>query len=327
MMEEDELCFPQYTNLSCRKLYRSQFEKVLVSFILCFISVITVSLNLLVIISISHFRQLHTSTNLVLLSLAVSDFSVGFLILFQLMLIDGCWYLNDSMCVLYYILDVVVTSASVGNMVLISIDRYVAICDPLHYSLKVTPKRVCVCISLCWICSLSYVFIVLRMNFKQPGRLNSCFGECVINVGFTEQVTDLFVTFIIPITVIIVLYVRVFLVAAAQAQAMRSHIAAITHQHSRKITVKESEMKAAKILGVVVVAFLTCLCPYFWVTLVGQETLLNALTSAFVICLFYFNSCLNPLIYAFFYPWFRNSIKYIISLQILKPGSCDANIL
>lgn len=100
-------------------------------------------------------RQLHTSTNLILLSLAVSDFSVGFLILFQLMLIDGCWYLNDSMCVLYYILDVVVTSASVGNMVLISIDRYVAICDPLHYSLKVTPKRVCVCISLCWICSLS----------------------------------------------------------------------------------------------------------------------------------------------------------------------------
>lgn len=165
------------------------------------------------------------------------------------------------------------------------------------------------------------------MNFKQPGRFNSCFGECVINVGFTEQVTDLFVTFIIPITVIIVLYVRVFLVAAAQAQAMRSHIAAITHQHSRKITVKESEMKAAKILGVVVVAFLTCLCPYFWVTLVGQDTLLNALTSAFVICLFYFNSCLNPLIYAFFYPWFRNSIKYIISLQILKPGSCDANII
>ncbi|XP_043986953.1 trace amine-associated receptor 8a-like [Gambusia affinis] len=326
-MEEDELCFPQFTNLSCRKLNRSQLEKVLISFIICFISVITVSLNLLVIISISHFRQLHTSTNLVLLSLAVSDFSVGFLILFQLMLIDGCWYLNDSMCVLYYILDVVVTSASVGNMVLISIDRYVAICDPLHYSLKVTPKRVCVFISLCWICSLSYVTIALRTNFKQPGMFNSCFGECVINFSFNEQVADLFVTFIIPITVIVVLYVRVFLVAAAQVQAMRSHIAAITHQHSRKITVKESEMKAAKILGVVVVAFLTCLCPYFWVTLVRQDTLLNTLSSAFVICLFYFNSCLNPLIYAFFYPWFRNSIKYIISLQILKPGSCDANIL
>ncbi|XP_017163972.1 trace amine-associated receptor 8a-like [Poecilia reticulata] len=326
-MEEDELCFPQFTNLSCRKLNRSQFEKVLISFMLCFISVTTVSLNLLVIISISHFRQLHTSTNLVLLSLAVSDFSVGFLILFQLMLIDGCWYLNDSMCVLYYILDVVVTSASVGNMVLVSIDRYVAICDPLHYSLKVTPKRARVCISLCWISSLSYVTIVLRMNFKEPGRFNSCFGECVINVGFTEQVADLFVTFIIPITVIVVLYVRVFLVAAAQVQAMRSHVAAVTHQHSRKIIVKDSEMKAAKILGVVVVAFLMCLCPYFCVTLVGQDTLLNTLSSAFVICLFYFNSCLNPLIYAFFYPWFRNSIKYIISLQILKPGSCDANIL
>lgn len=272
-------------------------------------------------------RKLHTSTNLILLSLAVSDFSVGFLILFQIMLVDGCWYLNDQMCVFYYILDVVVTSASVGNMVLISIDRFMAICDPLHYPLKVTPKRAQICISLCWICSLCYVFIGLRKNFKQPRKFSSCFGECVINVGFTEQIADLFLTFIIPITIIVILYVRIFVVAVTQVQAMRSHIASVTHQCSRKTIVKESEVKAAKILGVVVVAFLMCLCPYFCVTLVGQETLIDNLSAGFVICLFYFNSLLNPLIYAFFYPWFRNSIKLIISLQILKSGSCDASIL
>ncbi|KAF7641530.1 hypothetical protein LDENG_00278460, partial [Lucifuga dentata] len=80
-------------------------------------------------------------------------------------------------------------------------------------------------------------------------------------------------------------------------------------------------------LGIVVIVFLICLCPYFCISLSGQDTFLNASTAAFVICLFYFNSCLNPVIYAFCYPWFRKSIKLIVTLQILQPGSCQTNIL
>ncbi|XP_037542138.1 trace amine-associated receptor 8a-like [Nematolebias whitei] len=325
-MEEDELCFPQLLNTSCRKLKRSEFETVVVSFVLCFISLVTVSLNLLVVISISHFRQLHSSTNLVLLSLAFSDFFVGLMILPQLMLLDGCWYVGDLMCLLYYVFVAVITSASVGNMVLISIDRYVAVCDPLHYPNKVTPKRAQICVSLCWTFSLCYAIILLKDNFKQPGRFNSCSGECVIDVGVIEQSVDLFLTFLIPITVIIVLYLKVFVVAVSQVRVMRSHISAVTHQHSGK-TIMKSEIKAARTLGVVIVVFLMCLCPYFCVTIVKQDNLLNTLSSALVLCLFYFNSCLNPVIYAFFYPWFRKSIKLIITLQILKSGSFDTNFL
>uniref|UniRef100_A0A3Q3AF77 Trace amine-associated receptor 13c-like n=1 Tax=Kryptolebias marmoratus TaxID=37003 RepID=A0A3Q3AF77_KRYMA len=304
---------------------RSQSETMVVSFVLCFISLITACLNLLVIISISHFKQLHSSTNLVLLSLAVSDFFVGLLMLFQIMLLDGCWYFGNLMCFLYYVFNAVLTTASVGNMVLISVDRYVAICDPLHYPIKVTPKRAQICVSLCWSCSLCYAIILLRDNLKQPGKFNSCSGECVIIVGVTTQIADLFLTFIIPIAIIIVLYLKVFVAAVSQIRVMRVHTVAVTNQHSGKI-IKKSEIKAARTLGVVVVVFLMCLCPYFCVTLADQETLLNTSSVAFFLCLFYFNSCLNPVIYAFFYPWFRKSIKIIISLQILKSGSCDTNV-
>nr|XP_046260188.1 trace amine-associated receptor 13c-like [Scatophagus argus] len=326
-LEGTELCFPQLLNTSCRKPMRPLFEAMLIYFLLFSISLLTAALNLLVIISISHFKQLHTPTNLLLLSLAVSDFFVGLLMFFQIILIDGCWFLGDFICVLYYILDFIITSVSIGTMVLISVDRYVAICDPLHYPTKVTVREATICICLCWVCSVLYNIIIMKENFKHPGRYNSCTGECVVLVDYVAGLADLFLTFIGPVTVIVVLYVRVFVVAVSQARAMRSHIAAVTLQFSVSVTAKKSEIKAARTLGVVIIVFLLCLCPYFCITLTGQNTMLNASSAAFVICLFYFNSCLNPLIYVFSYPWFRKSVKLIATLQILKPDSCEINML
>ncbi|XP_067371474.1 trace amine-associated receptor 13c-like, partial [Channa argus] len=273
------------------------------------------------------FRQLQTPTNLLLLSLAVSDLFIGFIMLFQIMLIDGCWFLGDLMCTLYIFFDSVVSNTSVGIMMLISIDRYVAICDPLHYSTKVTPKRVSVWVLLCWIFFIFYVSLQIKEDFDQPGRFNTCAGECVMICKIVDQVIDMIFTFLIPIIVIVVLYMRVFVVAVSQARAMRSHIAAVSLQRSVKVTVKKSEMKAAGTLGVVIVVFLICMCPYFGDTMTGQDTLLNSSSAAFIIWLYYFNSCLNPMIYAFFYPWFRKSIRLIVTLQILKPGSCETNML
>ncbi|XP_017296026.1 trace amine-associated receptor 1-like [Kryptolebias marmoratus] len=325
-MEED-LCFPQLLNISCKRPKNSASHIYPGFLFLSFISLMTAVLNLLVIISVSHFRQLHTPTNFLLLSLAVSDFFVGLLLLFQIMLLDGCWYFGDLMCVLFVFLGIIITSASIGNMVLISIDRYVAICDPLHYSAKVTAKKVQICVSLCWTTSLCYAIVLFRDNLKHLDRFNTCFGECVINMGFIEQVASLCFTFIVPITVIIVLYLRVFVVVVSQIRAIHTQNAAVKHHYSGKVTAKKSEIKAARTLGVVVVVFLVCLCPYFCVTLSGQNSSINTSSVVFVVCLFYFNSFLNPLIYAFFYPWFRRSVKLIFTLQVLKTGSSDAKIL
>ncbi|XP_056290308.1 trace amine-associated receptor 13c-like [Pseudoliparis swirei] len=326
-LEEAELCFPQLLNSSCRKTMRPHSLSMLTYILMSSISLFTVTLNLLVIISISHFRQLHTPTNLLLLSLAVSDFFVGFLMFFNILLIDGCWLFGDLMCTLSVYLAYLITSASIGTMVLISVDRYVAICEPLHYANKVTQKRVQVCICLCWICSALLHSLLLMNNLEQPGRYNSCLGECVVVINYIAGLADLFFSFIGPVTVIIVLYMRVFVVAVTQARAMRSHIAALPLKCSVTVTANKSEMKAARNLGVIVVVFLLCICPFYFVSLTGQDTLSNVSSVAFVICLFYFNSCLNPVMYAFFYLWFRKSIKLIVTLKILQPGSYAANMM
>ncbi|XP_029981140.1 trace amine-associated receptor 13c-like [Sphaeramia orbicularis] len=327
-LEGGEFCFPQLLNISCRKPVQHHAETVFLYILLSSISLLTVTLNLLVVISISHFRQLHTSTNLLLLSLAVSDFLVGFVLMpIQILLIGGCWVLGSFVCGLFYYASFILTSASVGNMVLISVDRYVAICDPLQYPTKVTPRRVRVCVCLCWAFSVFYNGLILNDFLKHPDRYNSCYGECIVVIDPITGAVDVVLTFIGPITVIVVLYMRVFVVAVSQARTMRSHIASVTHQHSQTVTALKSEVKAARTLGVVIVVFLICFCPYFYPSLAGQDISTSMAFSVFGVWLLYFNSCLNPLIYTFFYPWFRKSIRLIVTFYIMKPDSCNVSLM
>ncbi|XP_070771048.1 trace amine-associated receptor 13c-like [Enoplosus armatus] len=321
-----EFCFPQLLNISCKKPTLPWSEAVLLNILLPSICVLTAALNLLVIISVSHFRQLHTPTNILLLSLAVSDFLVGLLLMpVEILLKTSCWFHGDLMCSLYVYASYIITSASVGDMVLISVDRYVAICDPLHYPTRITVTRVKLCVCLCWSCSVLYSSLFLKNDLSQPDRHNSCFGECVVVVDHVAGAVDLVLTFFVPITIIIVLYMRVFAVAVSQARAMRSHITAVRLQHSVTLTTK-SELKAARTLGVLVLVFLICFCPYYCVIL-APDNVHNASSASYVLYLFYFNSCLNPVIYALFYPWFRKAITQIATFKILQPGSCESNIL
>ncbi|XP_068602516.1 trace amine-associated receptor 13c-like [Brachionichthys hirsutus] len=323
--DEAELCFPELFNASCRKPKHPHSDAVLIYIVMPFTSLLTVILNLLVIISISHFKQLHTPTNLLLLSLACSDFFVGVLMCFHILISDGCWVLGDIMCALYTIFGFTTSSASVGTMVLISVDRYVAICDPLRYSTKITVSRVTTCICLCWLCSILYNGLLMNDNLSQLDRYISCIGECVIVINSSAGIADIVLTFFAPVTAIIVLYMRVFVVAVSQARAMRSHISSITFSGTE--SAKKSELKAARTLGVVIVVFLTCLSPYFISSLLGENSLFTAASVPLQSWFFYFNSCLNPVIYAFCYPWYRKSIKLIVTLKILEPDSCLANVL
>ncbi|XP_055008715.1 trace amine-associated receptor 13c-like [Boleophthalmus pectinirostris] len=320
-VEESELCFPHLHNSSCRKPPSHTSEAHITLVLLVFMSITTTLLNLLVIISIAHFRQLHSSTNLILLSLAVSDFLVGLVVTPVFTYITtSCWYFGDILCVLFYVVTVIACTASIGSVVLISIDRYLAISDPLRYSIKMNRKVISVSISVCWINAFLHTLIVTFENWLNLGAYKSCQGECTV---FFWIEFDLMWAFVIPISIIIILYARVFVIAVSQARAMRSHVAAEKGKISKK-----SETKAAKNLGIVVLVYLLCYCPYYSVAYVDTVLIsLNSPVQTFLCCLVFMNSGLNPLIYTMIYPWFRKSIKLIVTLQILKSGSRDYLVL
>ncbi|XP_034749323.1 trace amine-associated receptor 5-like, partial [Etheostoma cragini] len=268
-----------------------------------------------------------TPTNILLLSLAVSDFLVGLVLMpVEVLRQTSCWSLGDFVCFLYNYLTIIFTVSSVGDIVLISVDRYVAICDPLHYNTRITVKRAKLCVCLCWLYAACYSFFFVKHDLPQPGRYNSCYGECVFVTDYFTGLIDLVLSLIVPVTVIVALYLRVFAVAVSQARAMRSHVTAVTLQLSVTPKAKKSELKAARNLGVLVVVFIICYCPFYCVYFAG-DSLVHALSASHVLFVFFCNSCLNPVIYAFLYPWFRKAVKLIVTLQILQPGSCESNML
>ncbi|XP_055006901.1 trace amine-associated receptor 7e-like [Boleophthalmus pectinirostris] len=317
VMDEIGLCFPHLHNSSCRKSKIDPTENLITNVLLGFASMLTSVLNLLVIIAVTHFRQLHTSTNLLLLSLAVSDFLFGLVVI----PVHGikwkiCWTLGDLMCLVYYTLSLTLFTSSVGNIILISVDRYVAICQPLFYQSRVTRKVVSTCICACWLYSVGYSILFLHENYMHPGKYKSCEGECVI---YYSEAADLLMSCVIPFCIIICLYTRVVIVAVSQARAMRSQVTAVTSKTS-----KRSEIKAVRNLGIIVAVYLACYLPYLiaaysetHLTILGTPLIVIAIS---IICL---NSLMNPLMYTMLFPWFRKAIKLIVTLQVLKPGSTD----
>uniref|UniRef100_W5NL83 Trace amine associated receptor 13a n=1 Tax=Lepisosteus oculatus TaxID=7918 RepID=W5NL83_LEPOC len=310
---------------SCHKEIRSTAAYVSLYTVMAVAVGLTVCGNLLVIISISHFKQLHTPTNLLLLSLAVADFLVGATVmpLSITTLIETCWYFGDILCSFYKSLDCVLISVSLCNLVLIAIDRYFAVCDPFFYSTKITVNVMYLLILLSWFISPLYVIILLYVNGNFSDY--ACFGDCFILINATWGIIDLLVTFIIPCCVMIILYARIFLVAKKQAQAINSITNQITFTNGINRISKKSEWKAAKTLGIVVFVFLFCWIPYYvFIVIDGFATFTAFQFSPIVIV--YLNSCINPIIYALFYPWFQKSVKLILTFKVCYTDSSFINL-
>lgn len=224
--------------------------------------------------------------------------------------IESCWYFGETFCTLFPFILYTVVSASLGNLVFISIDRYIAVKDPLQYSTRVTTKKAVFCIILNWLCSSIYSVIMLYNAIFYTENPITCYGDCIVTVKFEYVLTDLIVSLVAPCSVIISLYGQIFCVAKYQARLINS----VTN-------VSRSEKKAAKTLGIVIAVYLLCWIPYYIASLFpGHDS--NESDVMNIMCwIMYMNSCMNPLIYALFYRWFRKSTKHILSLKIFEPSS------
>uniref|UniRef100_A0A8C4T6H2 G-protein coupled receptors family 1 profile domain-containing protein n=1 Tax=Erpetoichthys calabaricus TaxID=27687 RepID=A0A8C4T6H2_ERPCA len=295
-------CFPN-SNASCYKLiYETEGYVCFYIFSVLLISV-TICGNLFVIISISHFLQLHTQTNFLILSLAAADFLVGLFVLpFSLIIqIETCWYFGVIYCYVYQSLANLFSVAIVTHLMLISIDRYIAVCNPFFYSSEITLNITKVSSVVLWLYSFIFTFLFVYFSYIETGEC-----EQICSFYGYDNSTFVFLIFIciIPYLLMICSYARIFM-------------------SSNSNTPKRQTMEV-----IVVGAFIMCWLPIsIYSFFVGDNNIITqAITNVFVL-VSELNFGVNPILYAFFYSWFRKALKIILTCKIFSPASSVLNLL
>uniref|UniRef100_A0A4W4G894 Trace amine-associated receptor 1 n=1 Tax=Electrophorus electricus TaxID=8005 RepID=A0A4W4G894_ELEEL len=195
IQENPPLCYASLNN-SCVKTVYPMETRTFMYILFSFITFFTLFGNLLVIITIIHFKQLHTPTNYLILSLAVADLFVGGAVMppSMLRLVETCWYLGNLFCKIHSSLDVTMCTASILNLCIISVDRYYAVCHPLLYHVKMTTNITLIMIFACWALA---VFVGFGIAFLELGILGAedfyynniaCEGGCIVYLSKTASV-------------------------------------------------------------------------------------------------------------------------------------------
>uniref|UniRef100_A0A8C9XCZ9 Trace amine associated receptor 1 n=1 Tax=Sander lucioperca TaxID=283035 RepID=A0A8C9XCZ9_SANLU len=287
------------------------------------LSVVTVCGNLLVVISIIYFKQLHSPTNSLILSLAVADLLVG-VVVFPVSMtftVTSCFYYKDIFCKVRDSFDAMLSTASILNLCCISIDRYYAVCQPLTYRTKINVNVVVVMILLSWGVSL-----LVTIGFMIPDLTHEKCEENCFNDALLADIFGPMFSFYLPVIVMLCIYLKIFLVAQEQVRSIQN-----TTCQSKKsgATVSKMERKATKTLATVLGVFLMCWSPFFlcftFQLFLHVSVPLPLFETLNWIALL--NSMLNPFIYAFFYSWFRSAFRMIVSGKIFQGDFSNTKLL
>ncbi|XP_023228073.1 cholecystokinin receptor-like [Centruroides sculpturatus] len=128
--------------------------------------------NSLVIITLAQNKRMRTVTNVFLLNLAISDLLLGVFCM-PVTLIGGLlrdFVFGSAMCRLFPYLQAVSVSVTVWTLVAISLERFFAICRPLHSRRWQTVSHAYKVIAAIWIGSLSMMLPIACLSRLIPLR-------------------------------------------------------------------------------------------------------------------------------------------------------------
>lgn len=327
---EPVFCF-ESRNLSCVKTIYPLPIRVILYVVLGVMVIVTVCGNLLVTVSIIYFKQLHTPTNYLIVSLAVSDLLLGLLVMLPSMiqLVETCWYFGDILCKVYMSSDVMLCTASIINLSSISIDRYCAVIHPLLYRTKMSVNVVLLMIFFSWSISgvVGFGMIFFKLNILGIedfyNNFVACEGRCVLFQSGLSSTVSSVLSFNIPGIIMISVYLKIFFVAKKQFLSIQNTSCTTSARISNK-----KQTKATKTLAVIMGAFILCWTPFFVCNIIDPFISYSTPAALFetLVWVGYINSTLNPIIYAFFYAWFRKAFRLFASGKVFKNNMSNISL-
>ncbi|NWT30307.1 DRD3 protein, partial [Cardinalis cardinalis] len=189
--------------------------------------------NVLVCLAVLRERSLQTTTNYLVVSLAVADLLVATLVMPWMVYLEvtgGVWTFSRICCDIFVTMDVMMCTASILNLCAISIDRYTAVVKPVQYQYSTgqsSCRRVSLMIVIVWMLAFA-VSCPLLFGFNTTGDPSVC---SISNPSFV--IYSSLVSFYLPFMVTLLLYVRIYLVLR-QRQKKRT----LTRQGSQSASTK-----------------------------------------------------------------------------------------
>ena len=265
-------------------------------------------------------QSLRTISNRFLASLCIADFLVGFVI-------DPIWIAIRFFTqpkragILKQVINVLwihSTAATVFNLCCVSVDRFIAIRFPFRYQDIISKKRCYAVIIMVWLISLflpfSRILVDNRTNIEQ--------------LWFSLT----FITFVLPITVVVLCYFSIF--KAARKQANRIQRENLQHSNEMNAPVRAIQnYKAIKTIGFVLGVFIVSWMPSLVVSVVDYVTASDKCVDhrlAYVVwpwieAIAFTSSAINPWIYCFRNGEFREVLHCSFEFRTRRV-TLDSNI-
>ncbi|KAK6184701.1 hypothetical protein SNE40_007115 [Patella caerulea] len=196
---------------------------------------------------------------------------------------------NEILCLIGESLDMMACTSSIYHLLMMSGDRYLAICRPLVH--RTLPRHIVyIALAVSWIvpCLISFPPVLSKLHLENQGP--SCtafsFGCYKQHYNATFITIGSLITFYAPSFVICIFYYKIF--AVVRQRRLKDPIGG---------SIVCSETAAAKTISVILSSYFVCWLPFFilYVLSAWVDVPLNLLVS--VEMLGYINSMLNPILY------------------------------
>lgn len=283
-----------------------------------FLIVVTLLSNSLIVVAVWKKRSLRSTTNLLLLNLAISDI-ISFLFL-PLQLVQQYVQLDegplaDFLCKFFISWHVSVTAsyASIFTLLVLAVERYNAIVKPMRSTKRLGDDTIGYAILCVWIAAfaLSSPFYILGCYDKKAGcNFEKTF---VSDSSFKLYFVGACGVFIIvgPFIVISYCYVQIAREFCKSNNVSPQNIIA-AHETSQK-------RKLVKIALLVTVVYMLCFFPAIITYILTRRGLPSSYFKA-AMGLYFMGPVFNPLLYSFQSSNFRQAFKEILKCKSVPVG-------
>ena len=295
------------------------------------ISILIITGNTLVLLATWRDRSLHQPNKYFVACLAVADLLVGIFIgpaMVYGLSVDkkSLPDISIHLCRFMMWIDTLAITASVLTLTFISYDRYLKISKPLQYRSRMTTSKSFKIIFIIWLISIAHATYAGTPDSGAYGILMNISHCCTDNKAPSKRVAwniYLSVIFFLLLTVMLIMYARIFIVAHKRQKMLRNGELGETSTGQNQRSVLRQDLKIVRMLLIVAGVFCLCWLPgVIWHLLteyypnfidsnnrsLGYWYCINIFPSLFQL-LALSNSLCNPIIYACLDQTYREAFK------------------